>query len=495
MKLITTSSSAIKGTIIYLPIFEDTKPSHPHIKFADENTQSQASKILKSKEFTPKKNNLYQFHTGKKSPERLILIGLGKKQSQNHDAYRHAAATAARHANTHKQTEITFVLPELEKEESATKIAAAIAEGATMGLYEITGYKSEKPEKQTLKTITLTTPEKSIEKDLEAGLKSGSIIGEAVATARDLANAPSNELTPESFKTKAQKLAATHKPLSLQIIDKKKAQELGMNGLLGVAKGSQYSPYLLIFKYNGAPKSEKPVALIGKGVTFDSGGISIKPSKGMSEMKGDMGGAAAVFGAIEAIARLKPKINVLGIIPAVENMPSGTALKPGDIITMSNGKTVEITNTDAEGRLILADALAWATKQNPKYMIDLATLTGACLVALGDQASAILGNNDKLIESLKTAAEYTGERLWQLPLYDEYFGYLKSDIADMINANENRLAGTSSAAKFLEQFVGETPWAHIDIASTMSYDKTKGYEVGGMSGSNVRNLVEFITSL
>jgi len=249
------------------------------------------------------------------------------------------------------------------------------------------------------------------------------------------------------------------------------------------------APYMLVIDYQGS--SEKPVALVGKGVTFDSGGISIKPASHMDEMKGDMSGAAAVLAAILGLVELQVKKHVLGIIPLVENMPSGTAQRPGDIVKAMNGKTIEILNTDAEGRLILADALCYAVKEKSQLLIDIATLTGACSIALGDAATAILGNKQSVINQFLENSELTGERLWQLPLYDAYLDYLKSDNADIANCTTNRLAGTCTAAKFLEQFVDETPWIHFDIASTNFYSKASGYTVKGMSGVGVRTLIEY----
>jgi leucyl aminopeptidase len=263
-----------------------------------------------------------------------------------------------------------------------------------------------------------------------------------------------------------------------------------MNAFLGVAQGSVEPPFMLILKYL-PQKGKKAKALVGKGVTFDSGGISIKPSAKMNEMKADMSGAAAVLASMVAISHLKPAQNIVAVMALTENMPSGSAQRPGDVISAMNGKTIEIINTDAEGRLVLADALCYALTLNVSEMVDIATLTGACSVALGDVASAILGNDQALIDRFLSISQQTGEKLWQLPLYDEYNDYMKSEVADLANASENRLGGTCYGAKFLEAFVDKTPWVHLDIASMMHYAKASGYQVKGMSGVGVLNLVAY----
>ena len=263
-----------------------------------------------------------------------------------------------------------------------------------------------------------------------------------------------------------------------------------MGAFLAVAQGSACLPYCIELTIN--PSKEKPIILVGKGVTFDTGGISIKPSKSMSLMKGDMGGAACVIAAMKGLIDSKTTKHVKAIVPLVENMPSSTAYKPGDVITAMNGTSIEVINTDAEGRLILADALCLATSYNPAYIIDVATLTGACTVALGDVATAILGNTQSLIDLFCESTKPTGERFWQLPLYEEFKHYLKSDVADIMHCAENRLAGTSTAAIFLQEFVQDVPWIHLDIASTMHHSATKGYNVKGMAGVATRSLIQFV---
>jgi leucyl aminopeptidase len=311
--------------------------------------------------------------------------------------------------------------------------------------------------------------------------------------ARDLVNEPANTLTPAALAKAAQDLAQKY-DLIIEVFDKEQIQNLKMGGLLGVAQGSQQPPKFIVLKYQGKDTGAADIALVGKGITFDSGGISIKPSEHMGDMKGDMAGGAAVMGAIAAIALLKPKINVAAIIPATENMPGGTAMRPGDVITIMNGKTVEIITTDAEGRLILADALSYAEKIGALKIVDVATLTGACQVALGNICTGAFGNNQELVNQIIDAGAEAGECMWQLPMNDEYKELNKSDVADIKNSG-GRYGGAISAAWFLREFVEKIPWVHLDIAGTSDTDKEKGYLVKGATGVPVRTLVNLVLSL
>jgi leucyl aminopeptidase len=325
-------------------------------------------------------------------------------------------------------------------------------------------------------------------KSMEQAITKGGIIAEAANYARDMVNEPGNYMTPTQMASAARQLAKKY-GLKVQVFDKDKMKELGMGGLLGVSQGSQQPPKFIVLSYKGRQSSEIDLGLVGKGITFDSGGISIKPSESMADMKGDMAGAAAMLATISAIAQLKPAINVTAFVPATENLPSGTALKPGDIIKAMNGKTIEVLNTDAEGRLILADALSYAVKSGSKAIVDAATLTGACQIALGKITSGAFTNNQALLDRLITAANEAGEHAWQMPMFDEYKEFIKSDIADIKNIG-NRYGGAITAAKFLEEFVGKTPWVHIDF--TGDTDKDKGYLVKGATGVPVRTLVNFV---
>lgn len=329
-------------------------------------------------------------------------------------------------------------------------------------------------------------------KEIEKGIKSGNIIGNSTNFARDLGNEPSNVLYPESYANLIAERALKNKKYSAEILTLKEIQENGMGGVIAVSKGSQYEPRFLILRYNGGNEGEQPYVIIGKGVTFDSGGISIKPVTGMAKMKLDMCGSAAAIGIVESASLLGLKLNVIGLVPIVENMPSGDAFKPGDVITAHNGMTIEIDNTDAEGRLILADALSYAKQFNPKAVVDLATLTGAVVIAIGDVASAIMGNNQELIDKLSKAGLESNDKVWQLPLWEEYDQKIDSEIADVKNSGIDRQAGTITAGMFLKRFVKDFPWAHIDIAATAMRDSNQDYLPKNATGAGVRLVTQYL---
>src|SRR5439155_5386927 len=334
--------------------------------------------------------------------------------------------------------------------------------------------------------------ERSRVEELQAAAERGTIMAEAANFARDLSNEPSNVLTPTEFAARAQAMAGEY-GLGCRILDRAECEQLGMGSFLGVAKGSAEPPKFIVLTYQGAGEA-KPLALIGKGITFDTGGISIKPAAGMEEMKGDMSGGAAVIAAMRAIAQLKPQINVTALVPATENMPVGSATKPGDVLRAMNGKTIEVLNTDAEGRLILADALAYACKLDLTPLVDVATLTGAISVALGDVAYGIFSNNDALTDRVNQASAAAGEKVWRLPMFSEYQDLIKSNVADMKNSG-GRGAGSIFAAFFLKEFVVDRPCAHLDIAGADFFDKEKGVIVKGASGIPVRTLINLALDL
>jgi len=489
-----TTALAIKEDCCVVPIFENVKKDHPIIKQLDTKLNAQIAGLIKDMRLTGKANECVAIHTlGTLPSTYLLFVGLGKERDCTYNTLRNAAGEVARQANALKAKQLGWVLYDNKsKVIDEANLAQALVEGLVLGGYEYKDYITDKKAKKSgsLSTLVLAKSKKQNGPQLLAGAQAGLVVGRAVNTARDLANRPSNTLTPKRFMEEATQKIKTTK-ITMDVIDKKRAEQLGMHAFLGVAQGSVEEPYMLVMTY--APiKNQKPICLVGKGVTFDSGGISIKPSKGMSEMKADMSGAAAVYASMLAIADLELQKNVTAIIPLAENMPSGKAQRPGDVVSAMNGKTIEVINTDAEGRLILADALCYAVEHKVARIIDIATLTGACTIALGDKAAAVLGNNSQMINALIKSSEFTGDRLWELPLYDDYIDYLKSDIADIANCSEGRMAGTASAAKFLEQFVDKTPWAHLDIAGVMSYTAPEGYTVKGMSGSGVRNLVDYV---
>lgn len=432
-------------------------------------------------------------HTLGRLPARIVAVaGLGKQQEFDLDKVRAVAgdfSRALRKLNCHRIATILHGagVGGIEPETSAE----AIVEGSILGLYTFNKYK--KPEYEDLERMIIVEGDESKTTAVERGIHRGKIIAEATSLARDMVNEPSNYMTPTRMSEVARELAEKYS-LKLDVLDSNDMAQMGMGALLGVAKGSNEPPKLIVIDYRGDEESKDTLGLIGKGITFDSGGISIKPSDGMGEMKDDMAGGAAVMAALSAIARLQPKINVTGIVPATENLPSGTAFKPGDILKAMNGKSIEVVSTDAEGRLILADALSYAVKHGLSPLIDLATLTGACRVALGDGYSGVFGNDQQLIAGVLKAASEAGEKLWHMPMPEEYREQNRSDIADVKNTG-NRYGGAITAALFLSEFVANTPWVHIDIAGTAFSSKENGYIVKGATGVGVGTLANIAQSL
>jgi leucyl aminopeptidase len=446
-------------------------------------------RLADTKEFNGKVNTSHLLHTlGKLPAERLLLVGLGKNKEVNNERLRQAAGTAtqvlrsARVASFSSALHLSAPLPEALE---------SVTAGTLLGSYAFEQYKTkEKDERFSFEEMTLLLPKAGGKKEAVARVDRASILCQGVDLARDLVSHPGNVVTTGYLADTARDLAG-RLGLECRIYEKAELEEMGMNALVGVGKGSAEPPRLIVLEYRGPGAIGRPVVLVGKGITFDSGGISIKPGAGMEEMKTDMAGAAAVLGTMSAAAGLKLPINLVGIVPTAENMPDGKAYKPGDVLTSLSGQTIEITNTDAEGRLVLCDALHYAQRYKPSVMIDLATLTGACVVALGHEASGLMGNDQRLVDALKRASERCGERVWQLPLWDEYGDVMKSDIADLKNAG-SRDGGSITAGWFLKQFVGKTRWAHLDIAGTAWSDKARPYCPKGASGVGVRLLIEYL---
>ena len=368
--------------------------------------------------------------------------------------------------------------------------AQAITEGALLGLYTFTKYK--KPEYEDIAEMFIAVKEDRLVPIVDTAIRKGKVVAQATNLARDMVNEPANHMTPSQMAEAAKEIASKY-DLECKVFDREDMEAMGMGALLGVARGSNEPPKLISLSYKGDKNCERVLGFLGKGITFDSGGISIKPSEGMGEMKGDMAGAAAVMTALAAIAQLKPEVNVSAIIPATENLPSGSALKPGDVLEAMNGKTIEVMSTDAEGRLILADALCYARKLGLSPLVDLATLTGACRVALGTRYAGLFANDQHLADQVLKAAERTGERMWQMPMPEEYKEQIKSEIANVKNTGE-RAGAAITAALFLAEFVEDSPWAHIDIAGPASSSKESGYILKGATGFGVRTLVELALS-
>lgn len=453
---------------------------------------------IKQKDLSLKFQEKTVFHMPPACPARqLLLLGSGNPKDLTLDKIRHLAGTLAARARQMKASTVTVEWsPAILQRFAPEAFGQAVAEGLGLGQYRFEAYKTvEDAEiKPVVSSFSIIHVPARASGHMNTGLANGSVIADCVNMVRDLQNMPPNDLYPKTMVDYAKGVfSAFQNCIEIEVVDAPQAKALGMGAFLGVAQGSVREPYFLILRYQPVPE-QKPLALIGKGVTFDSGGLDIKPAAGMEDMKADMTGAATILGVMRAVCHFRPSRNILALIPLVENMPSGSAQRPGDIVRAMNGKTIEITNTDAEGRLILADALCYAVQQQASKIVDIATLTGACSVALGDAAAAILGNNQKMVNTFIKLSGFTGERLWQLPLFDDYLAYLSSSVADIMNSSSKRLAGTATAAKFLEQFVGKTPWVHLDIANVDNCSIASGYQVKGFSGTNTRNLIAFVLS-
>jgi leucyl aminopeptidase len=453
------------------------------------------SEIVSSGEISGKAGETALVHVRDLPVRRILMVGLGERKAyQLADLSRYAGA-AVRHLGKRAVKKIAFAIP-LETRHHTYAAASLIVEGAITGTLDTTTYRSEADKPIVLDEIVLLQRAGDHEFDvhaLEKGAEHGRIIGEAVNFTRTLALTPANDMTPLHMAERAEEMS---KRLGLQFeaLDEERMAKLGMGSLLGVSRGSDEPARLIVMRYDGDPSSTERLALVGKGLTFDSGGISIKPAENMHEMKYDMSGGAGVIGAMSAIAQLKPKVNVIGIVPASENLPGPRAMKPGDILRAMNGKTIEVINTDAEGRLILADALCYARDQGATRIIDCATLTGACVIALGHAASAAFTSDEPFLQRFLGVAKGTGERYWQLPLYDDYKRAVRSEIADLRNST-GRAAGSCTAAAFLSNFVADVPWIHLDIAGTAYMDDPGPGMPKGPTGTPVRAFVAFTEDL
>ena len=478
----------VEADAITVNLFEGVERPGGATAAVDEALNGAIGSLVRRGEIKGKFGEVNIVHTFGKLPAGIVAIaGLGRREDLSMDRIRGVTGEFCRVLRKLNCRKIATILHGagiggMETEASAQ----AITEGALLGLYSFTKYK--KSEYEDIKEMLLVVREKEIAPILERAIGKGKLIAEAVNLARDMGNEPANYMTPNRMADIAQEMAGKY-GLEIKIFNGEDMEAIGMGALLGVARGSNQPPRLIILSYRGNEGSEKTIGFLGKGITFDSGGISIKPSDGMADMKDDMAGAAAVMTALAAIAQLKPEINITAIIPATENLPSGSALKPGDVLRAMNGKTIEVISTDAEGRLILADALSYARTLKLSPLIDLATLTGACRVALGMLYSGLFGNDQDLINKVLGASQRTGEKMWYMPMPEEYKGQIKSEIADIKNTG-NRYGGALTAALFLAEFADNTPWVHIDIAGPRLSDKENGYIVKGATGFGVRTLIE-----
>lgn len=484
---------------------EDKKPAGT-LKEVDRRLGEAVSASFTDKRFEGKLNqNLMLNARGVLPAANVLVVGVGKTNEITEEKLRQAAGTAARAAESVRCKTVSFCL----EGEAVKKIAAAgkrkphhtaacaVAEGCYLALYHFDHYKSHEKgeEPHRVGEVVVLADLKSRVAPIRKATERAAKLADGVWLARDLISHPSNRVTPSFLAQTAKKIAQQQK-ITCKVLGPKEMKELGMGSLLGVAQGSHEPPALIALEYTGTRKSQAPVVIVGKGITFDTGGISLKPAAGMDEMKMDMSGGAVTLGTLLAAASLKLKVNVVGLVPASENMPGGSAIKPGDILTAMSGKTIEVLNTDAEGRLVLADALCYAARYQPQAVIDLATLTGAVIMALGHSAAAVLGNDADLIDRLRQSGTATGERLWQLPLWEEHETAMKSDIADLKNiAGKNFGAGTITGAAFLKAFAGDQPWSHIDIAGTSWSGESRPYVPKGPSGFGVRLLIDYLENL
>jgi leucyl aminopeptidase len=438
--------------------------------------------------------------------ERLLVVGLGKAKTLSVDEIRKGAGTAVRAAKPRGVREMAIAFPEdhaLDDEHlenlPCTLMSRCIVEGAEVGELDWDTYRSDRKDRSVqVLTVVAREPEETAKKEIQAGFEEGRIVGDAQNFARALVNEPGNVLTPTELGKRA-KAMCNEAGLKCEVYSTEKLLELGMGAFHAVAKGSYEPPALVVMTYEpklekgkALPKDAPVLGLVGKGITFDTGGISIKPADGMEKMKYDMAGAAAMIGAMRAIAQLKPSVKVIGIVCSAENMPSGRAYKPGDVLTAMSGKTIEVLNTDAEGRLVLADGLHYAKTLGCTHLINAATLTGACVVALGMINAGLFCNDEATFESFQAAMRISGEKFWRLPCTEDYKDVIKSQIADIMNTGGSRWGGAISAAMFLKEFAGETPWVHLDIAGCAWNEELKPWLAKGPSGIAVRSIVEWV---
>lgn len=470
---------------------EDKAPAlFPLTKEADQLLDGLITSMYTRGEFKGNVGETSQIYTmGKLAARRVIVVGLGVAEKLQRHTFRRASGIAVRFAQSKGAREVALALGEQERGESLAGDLQAAVEGALLAVYGFKKYQTVQNSGQSVEKI-LFLSNAAGNKQQQDALKQGIIMSEAANFARDLVNEQPAVLTPTELADRASSMAR-HFGLECTILDRPQMVEMGMGGLLGVAKGSVEPPKLIILRYRGAPKSKQEFALVGKGVTFDSGGLSLKPASGMESMKGDMGGGAAVIGAMQIIAASKPEINVLGLVPATENMPDGASYHPGDVLRLMNGKTIEIVNTDAEGRLALADALSYAVKEGCSPIVDIATLTGACMVALGAKRAGLFCNDAELSAALLAAGEAAGEKLWPMPIDEDYQELIESHIAD-IKQTGGRRGGAITAAKILEHFVGSASWAHLDIAGMEFIEGKHSFMEQGATAFGARALATLV---
>jgi leucyl aminopeptidase len=503
VRVSTRDVQQFEGDAVAVGVFADATELEGPAATLDQAMAGAISALRTSGEITGAADEVTLLHTlGKIEIGCVAVVGLGARQRFNTDRVRRSAAIVARALRRTGAREVGLALAWAESGINLAQAARAAAEGALLGLYEFTRYKQSAddaqngrhpapPKAATIEAITVLG--RGREPALRAAVERGRILAEAANMARDLGNEPPNVLTPTELANRARAMAAEF-GLECEVLGREQMAALGMGALLGVAQGSAQPPQFIILRHHGGPKGQSGMALVGKGITFDTGGISLKPAEHMDDMKTDMCGGAAVIGAMRAIAALNVPLNVTGLVPATENMPGGNAYRPGDILRAVNGKTVEIVNTDAEGRLILADAVSYAVSKGLAPIVDAATLTGAIGIALGTVRAGLFSNDEALQRSIQQAAEITGERVWPMPMDPEYDEQIHSEIAD-VKQTGGRPAGSITAAKVIGNFVGATPWAHLDIAYLAARDTKQPDAAKGATGMGVRLFTELATLL
>jgi leucyl aminopeptidase len=480
----------VAADAVVVGLHADERKFPPAVAAVDGKLGGQLRAVLDAEKFQSKPGQLTHVHTAGRAPAaRLIVVGLGPRRELTAEIVRRSASAALRRARDLGARAVAAQL--FGDRVPVRQRAHALVEGAILGTYTFDRYKREKTDKQVDELRVVA--ESRDARDAEQGARTGEVFASATWLARDLVNAPANDVHPTHLAEVASQVARDGK-LKLKVFDRAECEKMGMGAFLGVAAGSDQPPKFIHLTYTPSGRAAKRVAVIGKGITFDAGGLDLKSAEGMLRMKDDMSGAAAVLGIMRALPQLKPAVEVHGLIAATENMPSGSAIRPGDVLRAMNGTTIEIGNTDAEGRLTLADALSYAAKHiEPDEAIDMATLTGACVVALGPLCSGLMANNQPLANRLLAAADLAGERVWQLPLIDEYREQLKSEVADLNNVGQ-RGGGAITAGLFLREFAGSTPWAHFDIAGAAFTEKDLPLGPKGATGVAVRTILMYLTS-
>ena len=492
MQITTTTHPAgqVTADVLVVPFFHKEETLGEPLATLDSLLGGAISDARRWKEASGKPAETLLLHTqGKLPAQRVLIVGCGKTSEFTAERTRWYGSAAVRYLGQREARQVAIVLP--GKLEPKAELAA-IARGLVMGEYEPDQYKTEDKRESKVEGVTIVLP--GPVEGTEEIVRRSTIVAEAANHARFLINEPGNKVTPTTLAQEARSLAEKY-GLGVEVLDAEECRKLGMEAFLGVAQGSDVPPKLIFLRYTAPKESAITLGLVGKGITFDSGGISLKPAKDMHLMKHDMSGAAAVIATFEVIGQLRPAINVIGVVAATENMPGGRALKPGDILRAMNGKTIEVLNTDAEGRLILADALPYAIEKGATHLVDLATLTGAVVSALGHSIAGVMGRPDSWVEQVRSAANAAGENVWPLPLYADYARILHSDVADVVNS-PGQPPGTIIGGLFLKEFVKDSiPWVHMDIAGTVWNDKGKLYLPPGPTGWGVATLVELIRSM